>query len=390
MNLLKTKNNKGFVILFAVTLAAIMLSIALGVSSIAQNEVKFGTSARETNDALFAADAGVECALLHDKSAVAQNAFTGTAGNMTCGGNTFVPVESPVDLWTFAIPSLGSLGDSCARVTVDKTALPITTIISKGFNTGNGACTNTPVRQVERELHVSYSTGPILGSFLVDSGGTLVSNLVAYWKLDEASGSRSDSFGGNNLVNNNAVGQAAGKQGNAGQFNTANSRYLSRASNSTLQTGDISFTIAAWVKADSLPTSVIVSKRDSTILREWTLTYVPSAFRFNTFDAAGNSAGLVLANTPVPIIGTWYFLVAWRDKTSGTVNIQVNNGTIYTVAETTAPTLTNAGFKIGAFAEPASTFWDGAIDEVGFWKRVLTGPERADLYNAGNGNTYNP
>jgi len=31
---------------------------------------------------------------------------------------------------------------------------------------------------------------------------------------------------------------------------------------------------------------------------------------------------------------------------------------------------------------------DGRVDEVGFWKRVLTAQERTNLYNAGAGNTY--
>lgn len=147
----------GFVILFAVTLAAILLSIALGVSSIAQNEIKFGTSARETNEAFFAADAGIECALFYDKSSEAQNAFTGSA-NMQCAENAITPVDSG-SFWSFAVPKLGNSLQSCARVTVDKTNPPVTTIISKGFNVGNDSCNDTPVRQVERELRVSYSTG---------------------------------------------------------------------------------------------------------------------------------------------------------------------------------------------------------------------------------------
>ena len=62
----KLKNKKGFVILFAVTLSAILLSIALGVSNIAFNEAKFSTSVKNTNDAFFAADVGAEQALFWD------------------------------------------------------------------------------------------------------------------------------------------------------------------------------------------------------------------------------------------------------------------------------------------------------------------------------------
>ena len=65
----KTKKNKerGFVILFAVTLSSIILSIALGVANIALKEASFSTSARSTNNAFLAADTGAECALFHDR-----------------------------------------------------------------------------------------------------------------------------------------------------------------------------------------------------------------------------------------------------------------------------------------------------------------------------------
>jgi len=62
------KKNKGFVILFVVTLSSILLAIALGAANIALKEIKFGTSAKDTNNAFFAADTGAELALFNDKT----------------------------------------------------------------------------------------------------------------------------------------------------------------------------------------------------------------------------------------------------------------------------------------------------------------------------------
>ena len=50
-----SKSGAGFVMLFAVTLASLFLAIALGITNIAFNEVKFNTNARGSNDAFFAA-----------------------------------------------------------------------------------------------------------------------------------------------------------------------------------------------------------------------------------------------------------------------------------------------------------------------------------------------
>ena len=85
--------------------------------------------------------------------------------------------------------------------------------------------------------------------FTVDSGCTLTTSLIAHWNLDEASGTRVDAKGGNDLTDNNTVTQATGIVSNAGQFTAANSEYLSIADNAALSTGDIDFTIPLWARA---------------------------------------------------------------------------------------------------------------------------------------------
>ena len=60
----------------------------------------------------------------------------------------------------------------------------------------------------------------------------LTDNLVAYWKLEEASGTRFDELtgcggGGCDLTANNNPGNAAGKHGNAVQLTLANSQWIS-------------------------------------------------------------------------------------------------------------------------------------------------------------------
>lgn len=151
----KLNKKAGFVMLFAVTLSAIMLSIALGISSIAEKEIKFGTSARDATDAFNAADTGIECAMFFDKTSVSTNAFRGTAA-MNCGGLSITPVQSPPNFWTFAVTGLGSSSASCAKVTVDKRASPVTTIVSKGYNVGSGACNSNNPTRTERQLDVTY------------------------------------------------------------------------------------------------------------------------------------------------------------------------------------------------------------------------------------------
>lgn len=162
------KNNKAFVLLFAVTLSAILLSVALGVSNIAFKEVKFSTSAKDTNDAFFAADTGIECAAYYDRPYDASiesqniNAFTGSSsfvGPMTCAGTSTSLVSSSAFLWNFTVNGLGIGGQSCAKVTVDKTYMDNTpehnhtyTIITSDGYSNCSPTSNT----VQRELQLIY------------------------------------------------------------------------------------------------------------------------------------------------------------------------------------------------------------------------------------------
>lgn len=151
--------NEGFVLLFAVVLSSIILSITVGVANIALKEVKFGTSARDTNYAFFAADTGVECALFNDKT---PSAFPvdGPATNIDCA-TTATTFDSASGTYRFAITGLGNDGVNCAKVSIQKddTTDPPnvkTKIISKGYNVGDNVCDSSSIDRIEREIEVNY------------------------------------------------------------------------------------------------------------------------------------------------------------------------------------------------------------------------------------------
>ena len=149
-------SRSGFVILFAVTLSAILLSIALGVVNIALKEIKFGTSGKDTSDAFFAADTGAECALFNDKSTSNSFVPSGGTGNVQClGGLISINKDPSFDIWSFTISGLGSGGQGCTKVTVDKTLVLMTNIISNGYNNGGGSCVQSS-NTVERQIELNY------------------------------------------------------------------------------------------------------------------------------------------------------------------------------------------------------------------------------------------
>ena len=231
----------------------------------------------------------------------------------------------------------------------------------------------------------TYSGG---GSSYID-----LTDHAAYWNLDEANGNRDDSVGANSLTDNNTVLSAPGKIKAAADFEKGSSEFLEIADNAELSTGDIDFTFAGWVMLESKTGSNmnIVSKHESATNREYRLFFQQSSnrFVFQVFDNAGTIIGSAVANQlGSPALATWYFIAGWHDSVNNQVGIQINNGAADTAATSGVIADKSANFRMGAQNTSETSFWDGLIDEFGFWKRVLTPQEISTLYNSGNGLAY--
>lgn len=219
-----------------------------------------------------------------------------------------------------------------------------------------------------------------------------LTDLKAHWRLNEASGTRVDAHGTNDLTDNNTVTQATGKIGDAAQFTSANSEWLSIADNADLSTGDIDFSFTAWVYLDTLGAQSPAGKGDSGQF-EWKSIVADTAgdklAEMLILSPSGSSLGQAKATTFGALsTATWYFFYGYHDAAANEVDISVNNGTIDTAATTGAPTDGTGGFAIGADRGAGADFWNGRIDSVSFWKRVLTSQEVTDLYNGGSGFDY--
>jgi hypothetical protein len=160
---------QGFALLYAIVVSSIILAIALGVSNIALKEVMFSTSAKDANEAFYAADTASECALYYDNSSLVTNAYFGSSPDTTsCNGKSF-SVGSPIAggtydmIWTFKISQLSTSGKACAIVNVEKNELNTETrITSIGYNNGGGTlgdCVPT-INSVQRVIELNYSQTP--------------------------------------------------------------------------------------------------------------------------------------------------------------------------------------------------------------------------------------
>lgn len=215
-------------------------------------------------------------------------------------------------------------------------------------------------------------------------------NLISYWSLEEASGTRADATAtGNTLTDNNTVTQQTGKIGNAAQFTVANNEWLSIASNASLQTGNIDYAFAFWIFPTNLTFRMILGKDATGANREYGIRLDDASghLSFAIWNGVSTIRALV-TSTAVVSAGAWSHVAAWYDSVAAKAWLQINGGTPLSANASAAPGTSAADFTIGGFAGGVSTSFDGRIDEVGFWKALPGGTDIADLYNAGSGRDY--
>lgn len=229
-----------------------------------------------------------------------------------------------------------------------------------------------------------------------DGGGsTLLNNLVGYWKLDETSGNRADSIGTNNFADNASVSYEAAKISNGAKFDRSADNYLSIADNADVSLGaDTDFTICFWVKIPNFTTSYqgLICKRatSGSTTVEYEIYYGNASGTFSFFLSNGSTTSPTASVTVGSFsTSTLYFVCAWHDSAANTINLQINNGTVSSQSWSggtqngTAPLILSR-----LWATDAANDSNATLDELGFWKRVLTSDERTELYNSGTGKTY--
>lgn len=242
-------------------------------------------------------------------------------------------------------------------------------------------------------LSVSYAPAhvPVVQGATDIANSSLATGLVSYWLLEEASGTRVDVHGSNNLTDNNTVLSATAIQGDGADFERTNSEYLniSDASQSGLDiTSDIAFSF--WINLETNPSS-----GNQVAISKWTSNAGDSAYFVAA--EAGNLLGFQVKsgstvydlNTSLTwSTATWYHIVVSYDASAGTATHYVN-GTSNGTATGGPTSINNSGAEI-ALGRLRSGVWhlDGILDEVGIWNRELTSGEVSSLYNSGAGIPY--
>lgn len=215
----------------------------------------------------------------------------------------------------------------------------------------------------------------------------LSTNLVAAWELNESSGNALDSVGSNTLTDTNTVGSGTGLiYGTARDFEADNAEVFSRSDNTDLSLGDIDYSFEMWIKPESTGGAKVFLARgtgsDPTIF----LFLNGSNVEFRVWSGAAGAGQTTRQASTFGAVstGSWYQVIATYDAAANQMLVSVND--VSDTASHTGGSYDDTGsLYIGG--DQYSQWFDGLIGPVRFWKRVLTGAERTELYNSGSGRT---
>lgn len=322
---------------------------------------------------------------------------------MMVGGELFLfdpTIEANAERFIGVSINAAIIGDPVTAVFAGDLASPGAFIADAIYYAGpNGTLTSTiPTSGVLVKIGIASTTGNIIVEMsdpviiANTPASTLLAKITSYWNMDEASNvTRADAVASEDLTDNaSSVAAVAGKINNGGEYTDISSKYLKRSSDSTLQTGDVDFEFTAWVKLAAKTDYMMIVTKDGAIAgqREYLLYYDQGAdrFTFQVFKATDSAQSVSSGSSPSA--GVWYFIDCWHDAATDTLNIMVDNADLQSTGYAgTLQAASNGEFRIGSTANGGFEM-EGVIDEVGFWKTLLTTPERILLYNAGVGLSY--
>ena len=218
----------------------------------------------------------------------------------------------------------------------------------------------------------------------------LLDSLFAYWRCEEASGTRFDSHGPYDILQvAGTVLNVAGKDGNACSFATDIANRLARTDDGAFDfTG--SFSVNGWQDIPATNNAPIIGKFDSSgapdVNDSWLLWHrtTNNKMRFSV-SSDGTSEETIVEPALTTPTGQYNMVSAGFDADNNEIWIKLNGGTRVKVAHAGGIFAAAVDLTMGWFEGSSKVMGDSDVDEVPIWTRFLTTVDVADLWNGGAG-----
>ncbi|MCK4670598.1 MAG: right-handed parallel beta-helix repeat-containing protein, partial [Nanoarchaeota archaeon] len=156
--------------------------------------------------------------------------------------------------------------------------------------------------------------------------------------------------------------------------------YLQVPFNGTLNVSD-SFAIEAWIKPGTVSAAYRAILEKGTGATDRYFLYAYSDEVLFGYDM---SSGYFLTTSANLKVGQWYHIVGQHNQSDGNWSIYVNGSLEVVSSGHTAGPKNNSGMlRIGVASYTLASYFNGDIDEVRVWNKILTPQEILDSYNNG-------
>jgi hypothetical protein len=246
-----------------------------------------------------------------------------------------------------------------------------------------------------RRLLVTAAVSALLVAaplFTVELRAAIITNLVNYWSMDDASGAtEDDEHGAVDLTDNGTVGSAAGCVGNGRTFN-GSSQYLQSGLGTVPFDGTAGpWTFQVWVKsAATTQTNTYLAASSGNAGADQSAVIYEFVDDTVEFFAANHTGTDPRTNSGVSVADTNCHHIVYRKNASGASGWdKFLDGTKTQISASIDFTLSSGvdAFALGA-AVGGTNHFSGTLDEVGWWDTNLSDAEVAWLYNSGSGRSY--
>ncbi len=232
-----------------------------------------------------------------------------------------------------------------------------------------------------------------LPASVVDPESSVNANLILHWRLDDTSGSSiSDSIGSfigtwSDNDDSDVSGETlSGIVSSALQFDGADD-YITIADNAQLSgSSGVDFTWSFWFNPDSVPgvEYYLLTKSQSAGFKDYEFMYrADQTVSFYYENGGSNDGPCLCATTSTFNTGEWNHIAASFDGGSRELKIYVNGVFENSYSLTYDLPDGTGSLQLGQRAYTAGTYnFDGAMDDVRIYDRVLTDTEVAYLYSS--------
>ncbi len=215
-------------------------------------------------------------------------------------------------------------------------------------------------------------------------------NLQGLWRFEEVSGDRIDtSINDNTLIDNNTVtsGTTNPPQGSRyAVFSQANTEYLSITNvNQTGLTGINDYSLTVWLRPNTggWTSFGLVEKWRSNLPNGYMIYFTEGTLRVehrNRWSTDYDSSTVNLGDEIPDGDTAWTHLAITYDASETTIRYYINGVQVDMANDLTAVTRSNNNSFIVGSHEPWAAYYNGYMDELAFFDRILTPDEVAVIY----------